>query len=378
MYNRTTTASSRTLLTRSSEFKDLTGQLASLQGQVNFLLQNLNSLRGALGHETFTQEDIYYQSQVNEAAAALSAPQAALIDPALQLRKQGSSQPSFQGPTSPAFSLGLARSSLQSMGITEGAPADDAAAQDHLVAELARAQKANPHATGKDPLYSVTKEEALRLCTLYEDEVGLMNPIVDIQDVKGHASIMYTMMDAAARVLGTAHHPNDTIQDEGTDLLRLVLAIALVLEGTGQSELGTRLFDSVNSVKNYRNVDAPILKDIQIVILMSIYHFHIDNEDMAWRIIGLASRLALELGLHRVETYDKHFPSEPLRSRALEVFWSIYVLDRRWSYGTGRGFALQDTDFVQTLPRPVSQSNRCDRLVVLILLPSPSQRRLTW
>lgn len=354
--HQTTQVSSRILLTLNREFKYLTAQLASLQGQVNFLLQNLNSLRGALGHETFTQEDIYYQSQVNEAAAALSAPQAALIDPALQLRKQGSNQPSFQGPTSPAFSLGLARSSLQSMGITEGAPVpeESAAAQDHLAAELARAQKANPHATGKDPLYSVTKDEAIRLCTLYEDEVGLMNPIVDIQDVKGHASIMYTMMDAAARVLGTAHHPNDTIQDEGTDFLRLVLAIALVLEGTGQSELGTRLFESVNSVKNYRNVEAPTLKDIQIVILMSIYHFHVDNEDLAWRIIGLAARLALELGLHRVETYEKQFSTEPLRSRALEVFWSIYVLDRRWSYGTGRGFALQETDFVQTLPRPVS------------------------
>jgi len=325
-----------------------------LQGQVNFLLQNLNSLRGALGHETFTPEDIYYQSQVNEAAAALSAPQAALIDPALQLRKQGSNQPSFQGPTSSAFSLGLARSSLQSMGITEGAADDSAAAQDHLVAELSRAQKANPTGTGKDPLYALNKDEAIRLCTLYEDEVGLMNPIVDIQDVKGHAGIMYTMQDAAARVLGTNHHPVDAIHDESTDVLRLVLATALALEGTGQSDLGTRLFESVNSAKNYRNIQSPTLKDIQIVILMSIYHFHVDNEDLAWRIIGLAARLALELGLHRIETYDKQFPSEPLRSRALEVFWSIYVLDRRWSYGTGRGFALQETDFVQTLPRPVS------------------------
>lgn len=242
------------------------------------------------------------------------------------------------------------------MGITEGAPDESTAAQDHLATELARAQKANPTATGKDPLYALNKDEALRLCTLYEDEIGLMNPVVEMQDVKGHANIMYTMLDAAARILGTAHHPTDTIHDEGTDLLRLVLAIALVLEGTGQSELGTRLFDSVNSVKNYRLVNAPTLKDIQVVILMSIYHFHVDNEDLAWRIIGLAARLALELGLHRIETYDKQFPNEPLRSRALEIFWSIYVLDRRWSYGTGRGFALQETDFVQTLPRPVSQS----------------------
>lgn len=241
------------------------------------------------------------------------------------------------------------------MGITEGSSEDAAAAQDnHLANEIARAQKANPGATGKDPLYSLNKDEALRLCSLYEDEVGVMNPILDIQDVKGHASVMYTLLDAAARVLGTNHHPTDGIHDEGTDVLRLVLAIALVLEGTGQSELGTRLFESVNTAKNYRQVESPTLKDIQIVILMSIYHFHVDNEDLAWRIIGLAARLSLELGLHRIETYEKHFPDEPIRSRALEVFWSMYVLDRRWSYGTGRGFALQETDFLQSLPRPVS------------------------
>lgn len=63
--------------------------------------------------------------------------------------------------------------------------------------------------------------------------------------------------------------------------------------------------------------------------------------------------MSLEIGLHRIDTYEKHFAAEPGRSAALRIFWSIYVLDRRFSYGTGRGFALQESDIDQTLPKPV-------------------------
>ena len=48
------------------------------------------------------------------------------------------------------------------------------------------------------------------------------------------------------------------------------------------------------------------------------------------------------------------FPNEEERSWAIKLFWSIYVLDRRWSFGTGMPFALQDTDIDPQLPEPVS------------------------
>lgn len=87
-----------------------------------------------------------------------------------------------------------------------------------------------------------------------------------------------------------------------------------------------------------------------------MYHFHKDDEALAWRIIGLAARQTLELGLHRRETYDTIFTEADERSAAIRTFWSIYVLDRRWSFGTGMPFALQDTDIDPNLPKPVSSS----------------------
>jgi hypothetical protein len=85
-----------------------------------------------------------------------------------------------------------------------------------------------------------------------------------------------------------------------------------------------------------------------------MYHFHQDEEALAWRIIGLAARMCLELGLHRRETLLRNFEGEEERSQATTLFWSIYVLDRRWSFGTGIPFALQDADIDPALPEPVS------------------------
>lgn len=48
------------------------------------------------------------------------------------------------------------------------------------------------------------------------------------------------------------------------------------------------------------------------------------------------------------------FPLPEHRNSAVRVFWSVYGLDRRWSFGTGMPFAMQDSDIDWSLPEPVS------------------------
>lgn len=48
-------------------------------------------------------------------------------------------------------------------------------------------------------------------------------------------------------------------------------------------------------------------------------------------------------------------PDNEERSWAIKLFWSIYVLDRRWGFGTGMPFTLQDDDIDPSLPEPVSK-----------------------
>lgn len=83
----------------------------------------------------------------------------------------------------------------------------------------------------------------------------------------------------------------------------------------------------------------------------AMYQFHADDEGTSWRVTGLAARLCIELGLHRREMYEMMTDDE--RDATTLLFWSIYCLDRRWSFGTGMPFALQDSDIDTHLPRPV-------------------------
>jgi hypothetical protein len=60
--------------------------------------------------------------------------------------------------------------------------------------------------------------------------------------------------------------------------------------------------------------------------------------------------MALEMGLHRRESLEKNIPHAPTQRQAVIIFWCIYVLDRRWSFGTGMPFVLQDSDIDPSLP----------------------------
>lgn len=75
---------------------------------------------------------------------------------------------------------------------------------------------------------------------------------------------------------------------------------------------------------------------------------------MAYRLIGLAARMCLEMGLHRRDSMVRTFPEEDQLYDAANTFWSIYILDRRWSIGLGVPFIMQDDDIDCELPKPVS------------------------
>lgn len=88
--------------------------------------------------------------------------------------------------------------------------------------------------------------------------------------------------------------------------------------------------------------------------MQATYHFHTDDDGMAYRVIGLAARMCLELGFHRRDAVMKSFPNEEQWSEITRIFWTVYSLDRRWSLGTGLPFVIQDEDIDPNLPEPVS------------------------
>lgn len=87
-----------------------------------------------------------------------------------------------------------------------------------------------------------------------------------------------------------------------------------------------------------------------------MFYFQIDEEILAWRTVGIVERMCLEKGLHRRETLNQPAIIAVGKDRVLRLFWSIYILDMRWSFGTGMPFALEDTDIDPWLPEPAENT----------------------
>ncbi|KAL5363962.1 fungal-specific transcription factor domain protein [Aspergillus floccosus] len=336
----------------SEEFRSMKDQITSLQDQVNSLFTSLNDLRSQRSSIDSPSFDQHFS---RDGSQPVFTPMPAGI-PKPRVR-----HPRFHGPLSSAFNFDVARSSLQNMGI---APAEEVI-NDDLTSAHATPAESPPqvpsfvpppvHPT-KDPIWTIKREEALRLCRIYEEEIGIMYPLVEIDKVTQQVNLLYTFMEAATRT-GFAQRglPGaDGLQDDNTNLLKMILATTLIVEGGGQSELGQRLYLSVKPVIEAKLWGPLDIKTIQLFGMVATYHFHTDDDAMAYRVIGLAARMCLEMGLHRRDALAKSFPNEDQWPEVIKIFWAVYSLDRRWSFGTGLPFVIQDEDIDPNLPEPDS------------------------
>jgi hypothetical protein len=332
----------------------MVGQLTSLQQQVDSLYSNLSSLRNHVDTSLAPLDSPY-------GSAYMRQPSTSSPGTSSMLAQQRPRPPRFHGATSSVFSIGVAKSSLQTMGIT--GPEDgveDSGTNDGTPTATPRASTTPIHQPAlhatKDPLWSIEKEEAIRLIHHWEDEMGCMYPIVNVEKLLQHTNMLYTFMEAARRtqlVAGSFPGP-DGIHDDQTRTLKLVLATSCILEGSGTSEIGKKLFESVRASLEEQMFTSCDLKTIRLLSLAATYYFHCDDETVAWRITGFAVRACIELGLHRSETYAAIFANDEERADAIRLFWSLRVLDQRWSFGTGMPFALQDIDIDPYVQKPVS------------------------
>ncbi|KAF2030113.1 hypothetical protein EK21DRAFT_66131 [Setomelanomma holmii] len=339
----------------SDEFKQMSAQLASLQQQVDDLYNNMTNLRAQVDVQSHNGSIGTPFNGADYQPPPMLPPQSSR-----SRTRSISKHPRFHGPTSSAFNLGVARSSLKTMGITAADEGDDEGVVTHDATpkqsppNFAAVLPKPPLHADKDPIWNISKHEALRLVHVWHEEMGVMYPILEMDKVLRYTEMLFSFVEAAARsgLMQGALPGADAIMDEQTSVLKLILAITLVLEGRGKDPLGEKLFENVHRVVEKTLSDPVSLSGINLLALAAMYHFTKDDEALAWRVIGLAARHCLELGLHRRETYATLFPDPEEQASAIRTFWCIYVLDRRWSFGTGMPFALQDTDIDPNIPKP--------------------------
>ncbi|KAJ5382045.1 uncharacterized protein N7496_004473 [Penicillium cataractarum] len=262
----------------------------------------------------------------------------------------------FQGPTTSGFSFDLAKSSLLQRGIVERNDPGEEAEGDLTQEPSPLASPSAPNRDSElrhavDPLWALPKNEALRLCQVYEEEMGIMYPVLELSELLEQVHLLYGLMDRTVDP-GVQTNGKNVLDREDVYILRLVFACALTAEASGRSEQAIALFDSVREVQDNCVWGPPEIKSIIFLTLVSIFYFQMDEETLAWRTIGIVERMCLEKGLHRRETLNQPGIVAAGRDRVLRLFWSIYILDMRWSFGTGMPFALEDTDIDPWLPEP--------------------------
>ncbi|RWA13145.1 hypothetical protein EKO27_g1965 [Xylaria grammica] len=333
----------------SDEFKQMAAQVNHLQEQVETLFSNLNALRA----ETLrVGGPIYQPDRTLTGPSASSTPTSSTMT-VLPVPRQP--PVAFRGPTSNRFSLDVAKNTLHKMGYSY--PSDNIDANGHTQETPSTSPKLAPQVapavenSTADALWELDKDEMIRLCRIYEEEVGIMYPVLRIDSIITHAKTLATWM-AAAKKSGFADGQDGGINDPNTLLLKIVLCGGLLVEGHGNSVQAQRIFAGIKPIANRMLMsDPPNVQNLPFLALVAGYYFLSADEVLCWRVMGQVVRLCLELGLHRRDVVEQ-IKDEEERSLAVNTFWSAYVLDRRWAFSAGLPYVVPDEEIDPDLPSP--------------------------
>ncbi|OJJ78170.1 hypothetical protein ASPBRDRAFT_112450 [Aspergillus brasiliensis CBS 101740] len=109
-----------------------------------------------------------------------------------------------------------------------------------------------------------------------------------------------------------------------------------------------------------------ILLSLEILCGIALYLQCIDHRNTAYVYLGIALRIALTQGLHR--DVDVESSSEHLSSRYRSIWWTLYILDRRFSSLMGAPISIQDSDVTMRLVNSEMADHRSEALVMNVKL----------
>jgi hypothetical protein len=335
----------------------MSDQFTQLQEKVDTLFQSMNALR----QENFRLAPI--QDRILPLPSATVSPSTSSSGPSAhrpELPPMAPQSRSFRGPTSIAFTVDMAKNTLHNMGYSgipetqeeNGAMREDTPSTSPM---MMGAMVSGPLRSLPDPLWEFDKDEMVRLCRVHEEEVGIMYPVVKIDTVISHARDIASFFETARKNgLAPPSSQHDAMTNMKTLQLKIIMCCALVVEEHGHSQKAIKVFESIRPIADKMLMSDPSdMVNIPFLALLAGYRFLSNDEILAWRAMGQVARHCLELGLHRREGLAK-IVDEQHRKNALVTFWTAYVLDRRWSFGTGLPYVVQDEKIDPYLPYPVS------------------------
>ncbi|CZR39267.1 uncharacterized protein FPRO_05541 [Fusarium proliferatum ET1] len=170
-----------------------------------------------------------------------------------------------------------------------------------------------------------------QVLAIYEEEVGMMYPFLDIDHLR------HRILEGRTRSDSDSPRSRSLCGGDIGNIAFLVLAIVSSFEGSKAVEIVSPVVEEVfvsTIPKIY--LRSPDLAGLTLLTLICIFFFLNDREKEAWRLIGTVVRL-----IHEQSCQEEDTPAERISDT---FFWSLYTLDRRWSFGSGLPFAVQDSE----------------------------------
>ncbi|GKU09193.1 unnamed protein product, partial [Fusarium langsethiae] len=262
----------------------------------------------------------------------------------------------FYGPTCPDYALNVGqlklRHSLHQRQVQLASIHEDGD-PDEEDPETQNGQfSMSPHTIDKgDPAMLLTfrsvisLQEAIQLLYVYQEVVGELHPVVDIDGLVMQTRSWYA--DAGCGVWDVVAASTGAEAYELLLIMNLCLAIALRADSkVGSINTEGLLRDSFQDAVNAKlAAPANSIKHATIIFLKGWYDFFQDMPRSAWRMCGIAGRMLMELGLHNAEVFKHTLKSEAQRTEACTLVSSIVILDRQWSYATGLPIHFHEASF---------------------------------
>lgn len=239
----------------------MSAQIQSLQDQVNELYGQLTALRGGAPAPYPMQQSLPPEASTSYRNVASPS-------------QSRGSHTQFGASSGNQYNFDVAKSSLQTMGITETEMANEGVGNDIDPALGAPAQQQAPMAPmvtqfQKDPLWQFSKGEATRLCKVYDEEMGTMYPLFDMEKTINNAQLLLTFTESAARNgLMRKDKPGfEAIGGHDANIIKMIFANALMIEEYGQSQLAEQFYDSCREQIQRGATGPPELKSLILLVM---------------------------------------------------------------------------------------------------------------
>ena len=254
-----------------SEVHRLELQVQGLQNSLNILLHSLGPLPALRASDHISDRVVTTAAVDSNTTATTDAetgsPEGGI--PSVGHEQQPVKYPQFHGPTSATFPFEHARSSLKERGMNELNTIDEAVDIPSTTSAASMGDNDFDTPAVNEPLlWEIGWSETIRLCRSYTDDYDSVYPLVDMGTLAAKVRSFFNQQSSSRRDLRIrASGVVEPLSQHDVVVLKLILAVSLVAEGSGQSERGQKAFASAQSAIQHAIWQRVSIRNIQILAL---------------------------------------------------------------------------------------------------------------